>query len=794
MIKRIPLALGLGALALAAVAPFAAGLPAVGAAGPPAANVAPQAQRPNPFSDAWLAANHGKFDNAWTAEYETRQQKAPPSGPLAALKAALGPLYGPDSRMSNGNVLGSSENEFQIDINPTDSNFAIGTSNGPVTAGVGVFRTTDRGVTWSSFGAPIGTSACCDPAVAYAYDGTVYVGVLDTSPAGEYVIKSTDNGATWGAPVFVPMPDRNNLAVDNGPTSPRRGTVYTTYSDLPATNRIKGYKSTDGGLTWGASFFIGDTAPAQGYEQSSQPQVASDGTLYVGYQQYTNSNVGCSAGVQNVLAKSTDGGATFTYTVLPITQGGSCSSAQAGRGLFCINAAGTSSFRSRSFPVIGTSPTNPQHVYMVYSGGDLETPYTCQSAAGFHSDTLFRRSTDGGATFSAPLKINSDPAGKDQYFPWMDVAPNGTIWAGWNDRREDPNNVLSRWYQAFSTDEGATWSESPVADVQTQPSTFIGDYHGLAATNDVTLGMWYDSRVSAAGDAYTDPNPPVQGTPTATATTAPTQTATPTTTATTAPTQTATPSSTAGPSNTPVPSSTAGPSNTPAPPTATRTAAPSATRTVGPTETPCGITFSDVHPTDYFYIPVQYLACHGVISGYADGTFRPYANTTRGQMVKIVVNAFNTPGYSPPNTNTFADVLPSNPFFVFIEAAAHANIVSGYACGGPGEPCDAQNRPYFRPFADVTRGQLSKIVVTAASFTVINPASATFADVFPNTAFYTFVETAYAHQLISGYSCGGAGEPCDGQNRPYFRQYNNATRGQIAKIVYNALTLGPPSR
>ena len=76
---------------------------------------------------------------------------------------------------------------------------------------------------------------------------------------------------------------------------------------------------------------------------------------------------------------------------------------------------------------------------------------------------------------------------------------------------------------------------------------------------------------------------------------------------------------------------------------------------------------------------------------------------------------------------------------------------------GPGEPCDSQNRPYFRPFANVTRGQLSKIVVTAASFTVINPASPTFADVFPNTAFYTFVETAYAHQLVSGYNCGGAG-------------------------------------
>jgi subtilisin len=196
-----------------------------------------------------------------------------------------------------------------------------------------------------------------------------------------------------------------------------------------------------------------------------------------------------------------------------------------------------------------------------------------------------------------------------------------------------------------------------------------------------------------------------------------------------------------------------------------------------------------VHPTDYFYIPVQYLACHAVISGYADGTFRPYANTTRGQMVKIVVNAFNTPGYTPSNTNTFADVPPSNPFFVYIEAAAHANIVSGYACGSvPGEPCDSQNRPYFRPFADVTRGQLAKIVAVAASWTLVNPASPRFADVLPNTAFYTFVETAYCEGVISGYSCGGPGEPCDSQSRPYYRQFNNATRGQIAKIVYGALT------
>jgi hypothetical protein len=215
---------------------------------------------------------------------------------------------------------------------------------------------------------------------------------------------------------------------------------------------------------------------------------------------------------------------------------------------------------------------------------------------------------------------------------------------------------------------------------------------------------------------------------------------------------------------------------------------PGGTVTPAPATTPCALGFSDVRPADYFYAPAQYLACHGVISGYADGTFRPYNGATRGQMVKIVVNAFHIPGYAPPNSNTFADVPPSHPFFSVIEAAAHAQAISGYRCGAPAEACDAQNRPYFRPYAGVTRGQLSKIVVVAAGWTQINPVAGSFADVAPNTAFYTFVETASCHAIISGYACGGPGEPCEPQSRPYFRPYSSATRGQIAKIVYGAIT------
>ena len=60
----------------------------------------------------------------------------------------------------------------------------------------------------------------------------------------------------------------------------------------------------------------------------------------------------------------------------------------------------------------------------------------------------------------------------------------------------------------------------------------------------------------------------------------------------------------------------------------------------------------------------------------------------------------------------------------------------------------------------------------------------------PGSAFYQVIETAAAHGVISGYACGGPGESCDPGNQPYFRPYNNAVRGQIAKIVYLSITGG----
>jgi hypothetical protein len=239
---------------------------------------------------------------------------------------------------------------------------------------------------------------------------------------------------------------------------------------------------------------------------------------------------------------------------------------------------------------------------------------------------------------------------------------------------------------------------------------------------------------------------------------------------------------------------------------------PTPTNTPLPTPTPHAGHFEDVPPANPFYSYIECIGSRNLISGYTCGTtpdepcvgpenkpyFRPANNLTRGQAAKIVALAA---GYSgQPITQTFEDVPPEQPFYPWIEAAAQHGIISGYTCGGPGEPCvPPGNRPYFRPSANVTRGQLSKIVANAANFSdAIPPTQQTFSDIPSSQPFWLYIERVARHGVISGYTCGQppAG-PCDGQHRPYFLPGNNVTRGQTAKVVANAFfpncTPLPPS-
>jgi hypothetical protein len=107
----------------------------------------------------------------------------------------------------------------------------------------------------------------------------------------------------------------------------------------------------------------------------------------------------------------------------------------------------------------------------------------------------------------------------------------------------------------------------------------------------------------------------------------------------------------------------------------------------------------------------------------------------------MVVLGEGWPLYNPA-ASTFSDVLPAHWFYAMVETAAKHGIIGGYGDGT------------FRPFNNVTRGQLCKIIVLARSWPLFNPEMPTFLDVPRTSAFYTYVETAFAHAIVSGYGDG----------------------------------------
>jgi hypothetical protein len=215
---------------------------------------------------------------------------------------------------------------------------------------------------------------------------------------------------------------------------------------------------------------------------------------------------------------------------------------------------------------------------------------------------------------------------------------------------------------------------------------------------------------------------------------------------------------------------------------------PSRTPVPLPTGTSCQISFTDVPPDHTFYPYVRCLACRSILGGYADGTFRPGNDITRGQLAKVVANAASIG--DPPGAQRFQDVPQSHTFFVWVQRLAGRGHIGGYPCGGAGEPCvPPANMPYFRPQGEATRGQIAKVVSNAAGFSN-TPTGQTFEDVTPDSPFYLWVERLAGRGIMSGYPCGGANEPCTPGNRPYFRPQNNATRGQTSKIVANTFFEG----
>ncbi len=79
----------------------------------------------------------------------------------------------------------------------------------------------------------------------------------------------------------------------------------------------------------------------------------------------------------------------------------------------------------------------------------------------------------------------------------------------------------------------------------------------------------------------------------------------------------------------------------------------------------------------------------------------------------------------PSGGQCFADMTSGNPFYAFVNRIYQQDLVTGYPCGGTGEPCDQYSRPYYRPLANVTRQQMAKFIDNARRLAQINIQSTT---------------------------------------------------------------------
>lgn len=428
-----------------------------------------------------------------------------------------------------------------------------------------------------------------------------------------------------------------------------------------------------------------------------------------------------------------------------------------------------------------TTNTNGQGVHYDYYEYQLAGPSTV--TASMHP------AGGGSADFDSHLAIYQAPSGA-RISPFVPNACTNAVAAnndfGGTRQSQVQANLVAGYFYVVVTQ----FLNDPAPNACNGIDCY-GDY--TLSLSGVTCLAPTSTPTATATDTATD-----TATSTATATNTSTATSTATNTATSTATSTATTLS-ATATNTPLNAATATSTRTPTgipSSTATGTVTTvSSTPTASPTA--CLIEFADVPPTgegSTFYTFIKCLACRNIVSGYRcggtgepcndanDPYFRPGLNVTRGQISKMVALAAGLSG--PTGDQRFEDVPPSNTFYDPIQQLASRGYVGGYPCGAEAEPCVGEGLPYFRPGAQTTRGQLSKIVSETASFDEL-PGEQRFADVQTDSPFYVWIQRLAGRGIISGYECGSSDMPCDSNKRPYFLPNADVTRGQTAKIVAN---------
>lgn len=410
----------------------------------------------------------------------------------------------------------STQSENSIFVNPQNSESVLQSNNStqrPVgnLYGANSFLSTNAGTTWGGTVNGAGGTNSGDPATAISLDGRYYVGYIHSN-GGQGVSYSTDQGNTWTAVLVKPGPggwnsllDKNHMWIDNSPTSPHEGNLYDAWTNIGGNNnnQIEISRSTDGALTWSNAVPISNAVNAGSHNQGVNIQTGPNGEVYVLWAIY---DTWPSDEKALGFAKSLDGGLTW----LPATR--------ILNNIRGIRTSGTDkNMRVNSFPTMAVDISNGPHRGDIYvTWANIGVPGT---NTGNDIDVYMIKSTDDGATWSSPMKVNQDPSGlgKEHYFPWITCDPvNGKLSVIYYDNRNVASNQCEV-YTSNSADGGATWWDMKISDVSFTPSPipgladgYFGDYLANHARDGWVYPAWTDNRL---GYAMTFVSPYVTGPP-----------------------------------------------------------------------------------------------------------------------------------------------------------------------------------------------------------------------------------------------------------------------------------------
>ena len=373
---------------------------------------------------------------------------------------------------ANGqNIVGDAANECVLSLDPTNGNkMTVGWRQFDDVASnfrqAGWGYTTDAGTTWTFPGVLEPGIFRSDPVTSSDELGTFFYLSLESNTAQSFfcdnVYRSTNGGQTW----LELQPDRLAGGGDkewftiDKTNGPGHGFQYQADDGINCSGGgVQFQRSTDGGVTWQSPISL-PNSPTDG-----TLDVDTNGNLFIGGE--GSSSFWClrSSNAQN-------GGVTPTFDQkTSVNMGGFLG----GGG---INPAGLDGMLFLAIDKSG-GPTN-NNIYMLAS---VVPPGRSTT------DVMFVRSTDGGLTFSAPVRVNDDPVNpsKWHWFGTFSVAPNGRLDAVWHDTRNAANNTDSQLFYSWSTDTGVTWAPNVQVSNTFNPfegypnQSKIGDYINIVS-------------------------------------------------------------------------------------------------------------------------------------------------------------------------------------------------------------------------------------------------------------------------------------------------------------------------